>query len=141
MLIISGPTYFVASAAIDRNSNSSAVFKMLFNAGTKVHGASAPFLFSNDTTPPAGPMNAKISEIISSYYISFITTLDPNTRRQQDAIFWPSYWSGTNETQDSDEPKGFRILEITDNSIMISTDSDVGPECDFWGAHGLDISS
>lgn len=137
----SGPTYFVASAAIDRNRNSSAVFKMLFNAGTKVHGASAPFLFSNDTTMPANSINGTIADILSSYYISFITTLDPNTRRHQDAIFWPSYNSGATETVGCEEPVGFTILEITDNLIATGTDPDVGPECDFWSAHGLDIRS
>jgi hypothetical protein len=33
-----GPTYFIATAAVDRNKNSSVIFKMQFNAGSKEPG-------------------------------------------------------------------------------------------------------
>jgi hypothetical protein len=126
----------VASAAIERNKNSSAVFKMLFDAGLKVHGASAPYLFSNTTTLPAGT-NATIAGILSSYYISFITSLDPNVKRRKDAIFWPSYSSGGNATLG--ETVGFTILEITDTKVEATIDADVGARCDFWGCQGWEV--
>jgi hypothetical protein len=34
---------------------------------------------------------------------------------------------------------GFTVLEFTDTSIVTTGDLDVGPQCDFWGAYGLDI--
>ena len=136
-----GPTYFMASAAIERNQNSSAVFKMFFYTGSKVHGASQPYLFSNSTSLAAGT-NATIADILSSYYISFITTLDPNIRRHGDAIFWPSYESsGSNVLETSVREVGFTVLEFTDESVMTTVDTDVGARCDFWGTQGFEIRS
>jgi hypothetical protein len=135
--VASGPTYFVASAAIERNRNSSAVFKMLFNAGTREHGASAPYLFSNSTSLPPGT-NATMADIISNYYISFITSLDPNVQRHQDAIFWPSYSSGGGINTSLQEV-GFTVLEFTDDSVVTTIDGDVGARCDFWGNQGFEV--
>jgi len=113
---------------------------MLFNAGSKVHGASAPYLSSNNTIFPAGT-NATIADILSSYYISFITTLDPNVRRHPDAIFWPSYSSGTNMTVGSGQEVGFTVLEFTDDLVITTVDADAGGRCDFWGSQGFEIGS
>src|SRR5271168_4542807 len=109
---------------------------MLFNAGSRVHGASAPFLFSNSTSLATGT-NSTIADIISSYYISFITSLDPNIQRHQDAIFWPSYSSGQN--LNTSQEVGFTVLEFTDNAVVTTHDADVGARCDFWGNQGFEV--
>jgi hypothetical protein len=83
----------MATAAVDRNSNSSAVFKMVFDAGSQIHGSLIPFAFNNYTTYP-GANNLTIAEILTSYYLSFALTLDPNPLRSPNAPFWPSYISG-----------------------------------------------
>jgi hypothetical protein len=111
---------------------------MLFNAGTRVHGASAPYLFSNVTSLPTGT-NATIADIISSYYISFITTVDPNVQRHKDAIFWPSYSSGNGVNTSYAQEIGFVVLEFTDDSVVTTIDADVGARCDFWGNQGFEV--
>jgi hypothetical protein len=111
---------------------------MLFNAGSRVHDASAPYLFSNSTSLPTGT-NATIADIISSYYISFIIALDPNMQRHKDAIFWPSYSSGQSVNTSSVQEVGFTVLEFTDDSVVTTFDADVGARCDFWGSQGFEV--
>lgn len=137
-----GPTYYVATAAVDRNSNSSAVFKMWFGAGSTFHGASGPFLFSNTTTLPSSQAvhpNTTLAEILVSYFISFAVTKDPNILRTPNAPFWPSYASGGAGNVANGESIGFTVLNVTDTDIKTSKDGDVSAQCDFWSSHGLDI--
>jgi hypothetical protein len=139
-----GPTYYVATAAVDRNSNSSAVFKMWFGAGSIFHGASGPFLYSNTTTLPSSLAvhpNSTLSTILVSYFISFALTMDPNILRAPGAPFWPSYASGGAGNVAKGESIGFTVLNITDTAITTSKDGDVSAQCDFWSSHGLDVGN
>jgi hypothetical protein len=130
----------MATAAVDRNTNSSAVFKMIFTAGSQLHGASIPFLFSTTTDWP-GANNATIAEILTSYYISFTVTLDPNTLRTPNAPFWPSYISGGAGDASDGDNVGFTALDITYASIVPAFDSDVSPRCDFFAGQGLAVAN
>lgn len=130
----------MASAMNDRNYNASAVFKLVFSAGTELHGATAPFL-----TP--GPSvigranNQTITEILSSYWISFVVTGDPNPLRSQAAPFWPSYGSGGPGSIKDGESVGFSILSITYTTVVVDKDPDAGPQCDFFSSQGYQIAN
>lgn len=51
--IINCPTYYMASSMSDHGTNSSAVFKLTFAAGTELHGATNAFISSNVTNYPS----------------------------------------------------------------------------------------
>jgi hypothetical protein len=135
-----GPTYYMATATSDQSVNSSAVFKMVFTAGSELHGASSSFLFSNTTNYP-NANNLTIAQILTSYYVSFAVTLDPNSLRSANAPFWPSYVSNGNGSTANGENVGFTVLDITYNSIVPAMDGDVSPQCDFFAGHGLDVAN
>lgn len=125
----------MASAATDRNTNSSAVFKLTFAAGTELHGSTTPFLASNYTGFPAAN-NHTLAEIMSSYWISFTVTHDPNELRIADAPYWPSYISGGNGTTANGESEGFTVNAVTYTTISPAEDADAGAKCDFFGSNG-----
>jgi hypothetical protein len=131
-----GPTYYMATAAIDRNSNSSAVFKMIFYAGSEIHGASGSFLLSQTTNYP-GANNLTIADILTKYYISFATTLDPNPLRAAEAPYWPSYIAGGGGSFASGEGVGYTVLDINYTMIGAVRDPDASTGCDFFAGQGL----
>jgi hypothetical protein len=139
-MLTQGPTYYMASSAVDNNSNKSAVYKMIFTAGNQLHGASVPFLYSPYTNYP-GANNATIAEILTSYYVSFAVTGDPNIMRSSNAAFWPSYISGGEGTAENGEGVGFTVLDITYTSIVTGVDPDLSPQCDFFAGHGLTVAN
>lgn len=121
----SGPTVQVAKAftTATGSPNTTAVFKMQFNAGSLIHTASAPFLAAKDIGFP-GVDNA-LATIMSSYWISFAVKGDPNPLRSANAPFWPSYRGGA------------QTLVVTPDAITAAADGDVGSRCDFWSANGV----
>ena len=128
----------MAAAMTDRNYNSSAVFKMIFSAGSQLHGASDPFLWSNDISYPG--VNRTITDILSSYYISFTITEDPNPLRASNALFWPSYSAGGGSPAIG-EADGFSVLSITTESVVTESDPDASPQCDFFSSQGYAVSN
>jgi hypothetical protein len=130
----------MAAAMTDRNLNSSTVFKLLFSAGNQLHGATSAFLFSADINYPAAP-NQTIAEIMSSYWISFAVTGDPNPLRSQNALFWPSYSSGGAGIAADGENVGFSVLSITLSSVGVIADKDASPQCDFFSSQSLVVSN
>lgn len=55
--IINCPTYYMASAMADYGLPA---YKLIFNAGTQLHGATAPFIFSrNDAASKYAPLSAR----------------------------------------------------------------------------------
>lgn len=133
--IIDCPTYAMASHAADRNANASAVFKLTFAAGSQLHGATTPFLFANSTDWPQAN-NRSLAQIMSSYWISFAVTHDPNEMRAPGAPYWPSYIAGGNGTAANGESVGFTTLAVTYNSISPQPDPDASARCDFFGNNG-----
>ncbi|TKA74593.1 hypothetical protein B0A49_03660 [Cryomyces minteri] len=133
--IINCPTYYMATAFTDMAYNSSAVFKLVFAAGTQLHAATAPFLASNVIGYP-GANNQTLAQIMSSYWLSFAITRDPNPLRAAGAPYWPSYMSGGNGTAASGESVGFNTLSVTYNSIVVEDDPDASAKCDFFSSQG-----
>jgi hypothetical protein len=128
----------MATAAIDRNKNSSAVFKMIFRIGMGLHGSSIPYLFANTTNYAPGK-NQTIAEILTSYYVSFAATRDPNPLRKPNAVFWPSYLGNVEGSSTDGESVGFTVLDISDSSITLCIDPDVSAQCDFFSARGFEV--
>jgi hypothetical protein len=135
-----GPTYQMATAAVDNNPNNTAVWKMIFFAGSELHGASGAFLFSNVTGYPAAN-NLTIAHILSSYYISFAVTGDPNSMKTANAPEWPSYIAGGAGTVGNGESVGFSVLEFTYTTIGTIADPDAAPQCDFFSSRGLAVAN
>ena len=126
----------MASRAVDRNRNMSAVFKLTFAAGTQLHGATQPFLTNSDIDF-SGASNRTLAEIMTSYWISFAVTHDPNPLRNANAPYWPSYISGGEGTVANGESVGFTDLAVTATTISPQPDPDAGPKCEFFGNNGL----
>jgi hypothetical protein len=129
------PTYFMASRAVDHNGNASAVYKLVFAAGAQSHASTAPFL-ANVDIDYSGANNRTIADIMTSYWLSFAITHDPNTLRAADAPYWPSYVAGGNGTEAEGESVGFTALEVTYTTIGATEDPDVNERCEFWGNNG-----
>lgn len=128
----------MAFNGVDRNSNRSAVFKLTFAAGTQLHGSTAPFLASNETGFP-GANNHTLAEIMSSYWISFAVTGDPNPMRISEAPFWESYTAGGDGSMAEGESVGFTVNKVTYTTIGPGPDPDVGAKCGFFGSHPYDL--
>jgi hypothetical protein len=129
----------MATNAVDRNTNSSAVFKLTFAAGNETHGATTAFLASNSTGWPSANNNT-LAAIMSSYWISFAVTQDPNPLRTADAPYWPSYISGGAGSADLGEAVGFDTLAVTYTTIAPATDPDASAKCDFFAKNQYQVS-
>jgi len=130
----------MATAAVDSNTNGSAVFKMIFDAGSQLHAADVPFLWSTTTSYPDAN-NQTIAEILTSYFVSFAVTHDPNPLRAANAPFWPSYISGGTGDIANGESVGFTALEISNTDVGPIPDPDVNGRCDFFAGHGMDVGN
>jgi len=130
----------MATAAVDRNSNGSAVFKMIFDAGSELHGASGAFLFSNVTGYPSAN-NLTIAEILTSYFVSFAVTTDPNPLKSANGPVWPSYLSGGAGNTANGENVGFTVQEFTYTDIGPAPDADASCQCDFFTGRGVAVAN
>ena len=138
--IINCPTYYMGFNAVERNSNRSAVWKLIFYAGSELHGATADFLASDEIGYPDAN-NQTLAEIMTSYWVSFAVTGDPNPMKASDAPYWPGYMSGGEGTVANGESVGFDVLDVTYTSIKPLPDPDVSEKCEFFGAHGYDVTN
>lgn len=136
--MINCPTYYMAFNAVESNSNNSAIFKLTFAAGAETHASTWPFLASS-TIDWSLSNNKTLAEIMTSYWISFALTGDPNPLRKSDAAYWPSYHSGGDGTVADGESVGFETLAVTYTTIESAPDPDAREQCEFFGAHGYDI--
>jgi hypothetical protein len=130
----------MAEAMVDNLGNSSQVFKLIFAAGSQLHGADGPFL-SNADINFGTAANRTLAEIMTSYWISFTVTLDPNPLRSANAPFWPSYAAGGNVTATgvAGDSVGFSVLDVTTSSIQVIRDPDEGAQCDFFSSKAYAI--
>lgn len=135
--IINCPTYYMASNAVDRNTNSSAVFKLTFAAGSQLHGATVDFLAAPVGWPAAN--NQTLARIMTNYWISFATTHDPNPGRAANAPYWPSYVANGDGSFAQGEFVGFATLAVTSSSINVREDPDADEQCEFFGNHGYQV--
>jgi carboxylesterase type B len=136
--IINCPTYQMASSMVDALSNSSAVFKLTFAAGSELHGATNPFISSNVTNYPSAN-NLTLAHIMTSYWVSFVVNHDPNPSRIAGAPYWPSYISGASGTTADGQGVGFTVQAVTYNSIIPGPDPDASARCDFFGSRGWQV--
>lgn len=127
--IINCPTYYMAFNAVERNANRSAVFKLTFAAGSELHGSTTPFLTSNVPGEWPGANNITLAEIMTSYWISFAVTGDPNPLRTSNAAYWPSYMSNGAGSAAIGESVGFDTLAVTYTTIGPAPDPDVDEAC------------
>lgn len=99
-------------------------------------GMGVPHLFEswaifgpdNLNGPGAGPQsyytyNAPIVPVVMDYWISFVTTLNPNSRKNSAAPMWEPWGSGSGKQ---------RLLFQTGNSTMETTDSALQGRCEVW---------
>jgi len=125
----------MATAMIDHSPDRSSVYKLVFSAGSQLHGATAAFLASSVTGFPRAN-NATVAKIMSSYWISFVVAGNPNSLRADDAPMWPSYINGGGGTVENGEGVGFDTLSITYSSIDVVGDPDASAQCDFFSSRG-----
>lgn len=76
---------------------------------------------------------------MSSYWISFAVTRDPNPLRASTAPVWPSYASGGNGTVANGESVGFDVLGVTVGSVEVNSDPDASARCDFLDREGINL--
>ena len=115
----------MAKAQTDYSHSSLAVWKVRFATGTKIHGATSPFIYSIDLARPAAN-NQTLADIMTWYWINFAANNDPNVLRHPNAPYWPSYIEGG-----ANGTRGFRTLAVT-----YTTDQQNNPKCDFVNAEG-----
>ncbi|KAK4905232.1 hypothetical protein LTR28_000795, partial [Elasticomyces elasticus] len=80
-----------------------------------------------------------LAQIMSSYWISFVVTKDPNPLKAPNAPSWPSYMSGGKGTAADGESVGFNTLSVTYNSIVVRGDPDASAKCDFFSSQGYAV--
>ncbi|OCK73895.1 alpha/beta-hydrolase [Lepidopterella palustris CBS 459.81] len=135
--IIICPTYQMATAMTDRSPNRTSVFKLIAAIGTEIHGSLLPFMASTEPGFPTAP-NSTLAQILTSYWISFAVTGDPNPLRKSDAPFWTSYFSGGDVAAVGveGEAEGFGVLSVNYTEIGTIQDVDASAQCDFFSGQG-----
>ena len=100
-------------------------YKLTFDAGTELHGATVPFLFNSNTSQIN---NLTLGYIMKDWFISFAENLDPNAHSftKTPKPYWPQY-----QTPGS---SNFSIMDVNYTMIGVQPDFDVSPRCDFF--HG-----
>ena len=124
--IINCPTYSIASLALDWHP-STPLYKVLFATGRKAHGGTLPFLCSTEPGFPEAA-NQTLAKIMSDYWISFITTGDPNALKSEVAPVWEGYGA-----VDEDGFAGMNTLVVGDQEVVVQRDGDASARCEFWG--------
>lgn len=66
--------------------------------------------------------NAAIVPVVQDYYISFVTTLNPNTRKDPSAPYWDNFGSGNGE----------RLRIQTNDTAMEMIDDTMEKRCELW---------
>ncbi|PNS20113.1 Secreted lipase [Sphaceloma murrayae] len=120
--VINCPTYYMTTALSDY---SVPTYKLIFNAGSQLHGATLPFLFS---TNASAINNATLALAMKDWFTSFAVHLDPNVESWSgiQKPNWPVYQGG--------DAGGFSIMSVNYTEVGVVQDADASAQCDFW--HG-----
>ncbi|KAK4891690.1 hypothetical protein LTR27_009698 [Elasticomyces elasticus] len=120
--IIDCPTYYMATASSDWGQPT---YKMIFNAGSQLHGADGPFLWGPNST---SSNNATLANIMKDWYLGFVLNLDPNTINNSNTSkpYWPQY--------QSPGVSNFSIMDVNYTMVGAIPDLDANERCDFF--HG-----
>lgn len=131
--VVNCPTYTHASAVITAGMP---VWKLVYNAGSGLHGATIPPLFSYPGSLVAGVSdNATLATYLKQYVINFVIALDPNGASSNGTRlpYWPPY-AAQNLSVDT-ESMGFQVLEVNRTTISATRDPDASNRCDFLSSH------
>jgi len=120
-------TYYMATAVSDYGLPT---YKLIFDAGTELHGADGPFLWGVPvpTTNSTTNNNQTIANIMKDWYLGFVLNLDPNsidnsgTPKPQ----WPQY--------QAEGQMGLTVMDVNYTMIGQTSDPDASARCDFF--HG-----
>ncbi|KAL1957344.1 hypothetical protein VTO42DRAFT_6133 [Malbranchea cinnamomea] len=116
-------TYAIAAAVASAGLSA---YKMVFNAGNQLHGATIPFLYSSyinptgaDTVPMAFP-NATLATYMRDYFVSFALHEDPNKYAfgQQTPPHWPRFTES-----------GSEVIRVEFEGTDVSVDPEKSPQC------------
>ncbi|KAL0929352.1 carboxylesterase family protein [Colletotrichum truncatum] len=120
------------------SNNGLAAYKMTFNAGSQLHGATMEFLFSSSPNPtgaagaggiPIAYPNATLASYMRDYFVSFVLYMDPNQYAYgQKPPSWPRFTK--------EDPK---VLRVEFESIGASLDPEDSPQCRFLTAAPRDV--
>ena len=118
-------------------------WKLIFDAGTQLHGADSPYLWGFKSSKPSHvfrnllqPLtslipaadNVTIANSMKDWYLGFVLNLDPNSISNSGTPkpYWPQYQvsNGTN----------FTVMDVNYTMIGINPDPDASVRCDFF--HG-----
>lgn len=118
--IIDCPTYNMVAAVSDWGSPA---YKLIFDAGTELHGATRPFLHSTNASEIN---NATLALIMKDWYASFAVSLNPNavSYSGMEKPHWPAY----GDTSEG----GFSIMSVNYTMMGAQPDPDAAPRCDFF---------
>ena len=100
-------------------------WKLIFNAGTELHGADSPFLWGFGASTAN---NITLANIMKDWYLGFVINLDPNSVNNSGTPKpeWPQYQSG--------EDFGFSVMDVNYTMMGVIPDMDASARCDFF--HG-----
>ena len=117
-------------------------YKLIFNAGTELHGATRPFLHATNTSRACPPStkyhvhvltasateinNITLGLIMKDWYSSFAINLDPNAQSFSGTPkpYWPRY--------NTADRSNFTIVSVNYTQIGAIVDPDAAPRCDFF---------
>ncbi|KAK2743555.1 triacylglycerol lipase [Colletotrichum kahawae] len=129
--VVECPSTIIVQASIDAGQKA---FKMVFEAGTQLHGATASYLWSKDIgfdgTSTIGTTlfrgNATLACALREYVAAFAINLDPNSANLSTSVpYWPEF---TNQSR--------QILHIQDNQTRLAYDFDSNEQCSILGSLG-----
>lgn len=115
--LIDCPTNLIAGAASARGLP---VWKMVFNAGSQLHGATSAFLFSDPIVPSPGELgNTTFGPVLRDYFVSFAVELDPNRwATVANKTVWPRF-----------EVETESVLDVGLTGIEVRKDPDASSQC------------
>ena len=111
--------------ALKMSQRSQPVWKMLFDAGSKLHGATEGFLFGANESVAQGN-NATLAAIMKDWFVSFVVHNDPNAESWTNVTkpAWPTYMQNQTSTP--------AIIDVEVGSIGVSGDPDYSANCMWW---------
>ncbi|RDW82841.1 hypothetical protein BP6252_03953 [Coleophoma cylindrospora] len=107
------------------------VWKMRFNAGNTVHGATIPYLYGVSANGADSANNQTLANIMKDYFVSFATQLDPNA---------VSYSGVSKPTWNKYSTKP-QVMGVTNTLLANIPDYDAGAKCNFFQQNGAIIRS
>lgn len=131
--IINCPTYYMATATADAGL---ATYKLVFNAGSQLHGATGVFIYSSSDVAN----NVTLANYMKDWVISFTTHLDPNAQSytgETSKPYWPMYNPALGNMNMS-TPE-FAIMDVNYTMVGAIPDLDASAQCDFFHASSYDV--